>query len=78
MVHEKEITLKEVLSYTVLDQSFQVVAKITLTHEEHEAIFRDLMKLTFLGAEIQLNAVQVQEAHVLLNFQVSSHLLQDY
>ncbi|GEM44740.1 hypothetical protein DC3_03750 [Deinococcus cellulosilyticus NBRC 106333 = KACC 11606] len=65
------------MSYTWLDQSVQVVAKSTLTPQEHEAIFRGQLRLTFLGVETKLTAVQIQEGASLLNFLVSTHLLQD-
>ncbi|GGJ28256.1 hypothetical protein GCM10008938_12900 [Deinococcus roseus] len=73
----KEITIQEVLSYTWLDQSVQVVAKTSLSAEEHEAIFRGQLQMKFLGVDLKLTAVQVQEGAALLNFMVSTHLLQD-
>ena len=76
-MNQKDIAISQVLSYTWLDQSVQVVARITLTPEEHEAIFRGQLELKFLGVEIHLTSVQVQENGVLVGFLVSTHLLQD-
>lgn len=73
----REITIQEVTSYTWLDQSVQIVARTNLSPAEHEAIFRGQLRLTFLGVETKLTAVQIQEGAALLNFLVSTHLLQD-